>query len=178
MSDCRTLVVVRSAALGLLTASWMCPAVAQTVMTPEAQMATPAQEYAVIGRETIPIPLLSVGGQASVAQSGQANVLTLDQQGRASAMAQQIGSSNMASATMRGDQSILSLIQAGNANKATVAVGAGNTVGVQQNGDNNRTDITLNVRGAAITSEQNGSNLSNAITQSGVGKAVTVIQSR
>lgn len=167
---------VALALLGIVAAG---PAVAQVTLTPEAQMATPAQEYAVIGRETIPIPLLSIGGnRASVTQSGQSNGLTLDQQGRSVATTQQIGSSNTASAALRGDQNALSLFQSGTGNKSSVTTSGSNTVGVQQIGDNNRSDITLYGQGATVTSQQIGSGMSNAITQGGAGKAVSVVQSR
>lgn len=169
----------RSILLALLAAAWASPAAAQAALTPEAQMVRPAQEFAVIGRETIPIPLLSIGGnQASVTQSGQSNVLNLDQRGGSVATTQQIGLSNTANVAMRGDQSALFLVQTGSGNAATVTTSGPNTVNIQQNGDRSRSDITLNVQGATVTSQQNGSNLSNAISQSGVGKAVTVVQSQ
>ena len=179
MIGSRKLGVAPSIVLILLAAIWVSPAAAQAVMTPEAQMIMPAQEYAVIGRETIPIPLLSTGGnQASVAQSGRSNALNLAQQGGSVATTQQFGTSNTANVAMRGDQNVLFLVQSGSGNAATVTTIGPNTVGVQQNGDNNRTDITLNGQGATAMSRQEGSNLSNAITQSGAGKPVTVVQSR
>lgn len=179
MIDSRKLSVVPSIVLILLAAVWAPPASAQARMTPEAQMARPAQEYAVIGRETIPIPLLSVGGnQASITQSGQSNALNLDQQGGSVATTRQFGTSNTANVAMRGDQNALFLVQSGSGNAATVTTSGPNTVNVQQNGDNSRSDIKLNVQGSTVTSQQNGSNLSNAISQSGIGKAVTVVQTR
>ena len=179
MSDSRKLGSAPSVALILLAAAWAAPAAAQAVMSPEAQMVTPTQEYAVIGRETIPIPLLSVGGnRASITQSGQSNALNLDQQGGSFAATRQTGSSNTADIAMRGDQNALFLLQSGTGNAATVSTVGPNTVGIKQNGDNNRTDITLNGQGATVLSQQNGSNLSNTITQSGAGKPVTVVQSR
>lgn len=179
MIGSRKLNVAPSVVLILLTAVWASPAAAQATMTPEARMGKPAQEYAVIGHETIPIPLLSIGGnQASITQSGQSNALNLDQQGGSVATTQQFGTSNTANVAMRGDQNVLFLVQSGSGNAATVTTSGPNTVGVQQNGNNNRTDITLNGQGATAMSRQDGSNLSNAITQSGAGKPVTVVQSR
>lgn len=165
--------------VALFASLWGLPAAAQTATPVEAQLAAPAQEYATIGHETIPIPLLSVSGnRASVTQIGQSNTLTLDQQGRSNATTQQIGSSNTANVAMQGDRNVLFLVQAGSGNAATVTSSLPNTANIQQNGDNNRSDIKFNNQGATIISQQNGSNLTNAISQSGVGKAVTVVQSR
>lgn len=179
MRDFRKATLQGRAALALVSLFGAGPAAAQTVLTHEAQMVAPAQEYAVIGRETIPIPLLSIGGnQVSVTQTGQSNALNLEQQGRSVAMTQQLGSSNTASATLRGDQNALSLIQTGTGNTSSITTIGSNTVGVQQIGDNNRSDIKLFGQGATVTSQQIGSGMSNAITQGGVGKAVSVVQSR
>lgn len=191
----------RSALLASLVLGWAAPAAAQATLSPEAQMIARPQEYAVIGRETIPIPLLSTGGnQASVTQTGQSNALTLEQLGRSTVTAQQIGSGNIAGAALRGDQGALSLFQSGIGNTSAVTAGGssgisvqqignnnrsdisltaqGTTASSQQVGNNNRSDISLSTQGASAVNQQFGSNLSNTVTQQGVPKAITVTQSR
>ena len=201
MSGCKHSDRARSALLVLLAAGWAAPAAAQAALTPEAQMIAPPQEFAVIGRETIPIPLLSVGGnRAAITQAGQSNALTLEQQGRSTVTAQQSGTSNVAGAALRGDQNALSLIQSGVGNASTVSASGSSGVSVQQVGSNNRSDINLTAPGASALSQQIGSNnrsdislstpgasavnqqfgnnLTNTVTQLGAPKAISVIQSR
>lgn len=201
MNVCSFFHGARTVAVILLAAGCASLAAAQGGPTPEAQMIAPAQEYAVIGRETIPIPLLSVGGnRAAVTQSGQSNALTLEQLGRSNVSAQQTGTSNVASAALRGDQNALALVQSGIGNASTVTANGGTGVTVQQLGNNNqsdislfapgttalsqqvgnnnRSDISLSVPGASAVNQQLGNNLTNTITQQGLPKAISVVQSR
>ncbi|TXM64372.1 hypothetical protein FV222_02515 [Methylobacterium sp. WL103] len=148
----------------------------------QAQTAAPVQGYAVIGGETIPIPLLSDGADRTmVNQSGQSNSVTLETQGRGVSTTQtQIGSGNRAGVSVAADQTTFTLMQSGNLNTANVSAvnGSGNRLGIEQVGNGNTSSISATGQSNTIVSQQIGSNLSNTISDVGSNRTITVRQVR